>query len=199
MTKFEIYSLILCIIVFIILVSVFSFMLAIIIKQGLQHIKAGLEDQAILKEFNNSTKKKGKFSKVFDKIVNGLICLICGLFFLSSVYINCTQNVYFDNAPTFRVVLTSSMETKNENNDYLFDNDINNQISSFDLIATYKIPKEEDLKLYDIVVYEVDGIMVIHRIVGIEEPNAQHPNERYFFYRAMLWARLTVSQFVIRN
>ena len=180
MTKFEIYSLILCIIVFIILVSVFSFMLAIIIKQGLQHIKAGLEDQAILKEFNNSTKKKGKFSKVFDNIVNGLICLIFGLFFLSSIYINCTQNVYFDNAPTFRVVLTSSMETKNENNDYLFDNDINNQISSFDLIAPYKIPKEEDLKLYDIVVYEVDGIMVIHRIVGIEEPNAQHPNERYF-------------------
>ncbi len=180
MTKFEIYSLILCMVVFVLLVGVFSFMLSIIIKQGLKHIKAGLEDEEIIKEFDNGTKKKGKFSKVLDTIVNSLICLFFGVIFLSSLYINCTQNVYFDNVPTYRVVLTSSMESKNKSNKYLFDNNINNQIGSFDLIATYKIPKEEDLKLYDIVLYEVDGILVVHRIVGIEEPNAQHPNERHF-------------------
>ena len=180
MTKFEIYSLILCLIVFVMLVGTFSYMLTIIIKHALKHIKVGLEDEDILKEFNNSTKKKSKFSTIFDKIVNVLICIFFGAIFLSSLYVNCTQNVYFDNAPTFRVVLTSSMESKNEKNKYLFDNNINNQLGSFDLIATYKIPKEENLKLYDIVVYEVDGILVVHRIVGIEEANAQHPNERYF-------------------
>ena len=42
------------------------------------------------------------------------------------------------------------------------------------------LPKEEDLKLYDIVVYKQDDIYVVHRIVGIEEPNEKHPNERYF-------------------
>ena len=179
MTEFEIYSLILCLIVFITLVSLLVYLLTIIIKLSLKHIKAGLEDKEILKEFNNP-KKQGKISKVVNITTNILFCLFFGAIFLSSLFINCTQNVYFDDMPTYRVVLTSSMETKNKKNKYLFENDINNQISSFDLIATYKIPNEEDLKLYDVVVYEVDGILIVHRIVGIEEPNNSHPNERHF-------------------
>ena len=181
MTKFELYSLILCIIVFIMLVGVFSYMLAILVKQNIKQVKAGLDDESILVEFNKEkNKKNGKCSKVFNAILNTILCVVFGVFFLSSIYINCTQNVYFDNVPTYRVVLTSSMEEKNEKNTYLTQNNLNNQISAFDLIATYKIPKEEDLKLYDIVVYEVDGILVVHRIVGIEEPNEKHPNERHF-------------------
>ncbi len=179
MTKFEIYSLILCLIVFVMLVGVFSYMLIVLIKQTLKHIRAGLEDERIIKEFNN-TKAPSKFSKVFGTTVNILLCVILGVIFISSLYINYTQNYYFDNVPTFRVVLTSSMETKNENNTYLVENRLNNQISAFDLIITYKIPKEEDLKLYDIVVYEVDDTLVVHRIVGIEEPNSSHPDEKYF-------------------
>ena len=48
------------------------------------------------------------------------------------------------------------------------------------MIATHSLPKEEDLKLYDIVVYEVDDMLIVHRIVGIEEPNQEHPGNRYF-------------------
>jgi hypothetical protein len=50
----------------------------------------------------------------------------------------------------------------------------------YDLLFTYKAPAEEELELYDIVVYEVDGNMVLHRIIGIEEPNEYHPDKRYF-------------------
>ena len=181
MTKFEIYSLILCLIVLVILVSVFSYMLTIMIKQSLKQIKAGLEDEEIISKFNSDTSKKhSKLSKTFNAILTVLLCAFFGVIFVSSLYINCTQNTFFDNFPTYRVVLTSSMESKNENNTYLLENNLDNQISAFDLIATYKIPNEEDLKLYDIVVYEVDGILVVHRIVGIEEPNKYHPNERHF-------------------
>lgn len=181
MSKFEIYSLILCIIVFIMLVGVFSYLLTFIVKLGLKHIRAGLDDEDILKEFNSDcTVKQSRFSKVFNGIVNFTLCLVIGAIFLSSFYIACTQNVYTENVPTYRVVLTSSMENKNEENEYLFENNLNNQLSAFDLITTYKIPKEEDLKLYDIVVYEVDGVLIVHRIVGIEEPNQYHPNERHF-------------------
>ena len=181
MSEFEIYSLILCLIVFVLLTAVFSYLLKIILQQALQHIRAGLEDEDIVKEFNTSSEKKqSKFAKIFDGICNGLLCVFFAVIFLSSLLINCTQNVYFDNVPTYRVVLTSSMEKKNEKNQYLFDNHLDNQISAFDLIATYKLPKEEDLKIYDIILYEMDGILVVHRIVNIEEPNASHPNERYF-------------------
>ena len=50
----------------------------------------------------------------------------------------------------------------------------------FDLIVTHAPPAEFDLKLYDIVIYEYDGVHIIHRIVGIEEPNEVHPNSRIF-------------------
>ena len=42
------------------------------------------------------------------------------------------------------------------------------------------LPAEDKLELYDVVVYKQDDMYVIHRIVGIEEPNEQHPNERHF-------------------
>ena len=181
MSKFEIYSLILCLVVFVLLVAVFSYLLYIIVKQGLAQIKAGLEDESILKEYNsNSTQNKSKLTVIIEKIFNVLICLVLGVVFLFSLYINCTQSVCFEGVATYRVVMTSSMETKNKDNKYLFTNDINDQISAFDLIAIYKMPAEEDLQLYDIVVYDIDGVMVVHRIVGIEEPNDKHPNERHF-------------------
>ena len=99
--------------------------------------------------------------------------------FIFSTYVNCQQNSTFDNIPTLKVVNSASMSVKHEDNKYLVENDLNDQFQTFDLILTYKLPKEEDLELYDIVVYEVDEILVIHRIVGIEEPNEQH-SERYF-------------------
>ena len=36
------------------------------------------------------------------------------------------------------------------------------------------------MELYDIVVYQQRDDLVIHRIVGIEEPNEKHPDCRYF-------------------
>jgi hypothetical protein len=84
------------------------------------------------------------------------------------------------NIPTLRVVYSDSMSKKHADNKYLVDNDLNNQFSRFDLIVTYQLPKEEDLKLYDIVVYEVEDVLLIHRIVGIEEPNEKHPDHRLF-------------------
>ena len=96
------------------------------------------------------------------------------------MFFSCTENTYHENFPTVKVVQTASMEKKNPKNTYLFTNNLNNQISTFDLILTYQVPDEMDLQIYDIVVYEVDEILLVHRIVNIEEPNEKHPNERWF-------------------
>ena len=178
MQTFEIYTLILCLIVFTLLTTLSVVVITIIAKQTIKLIKLGAEDEKIIDQ--EKKKKNTKASKTFDYIVTGLLSLIFLFFFCSSLYINCTQNTYFENTPTYKVVKTASMSTKNEKNTYLFKNNLNNQIQAFDLIATYKLPAEKDLKLYDIVVYELDGVLLVHRIVQIEEPNASHPNERYF-------------------
>lgn len=181
MTQYEIYSLILCVVVFVLLVSVSVVCVVTLTKMHLKLIRLGSEDYKIIKEHEIQKRKKfNKVSKVIDYIVTAFLCVVFFTLFAGSLYINCTQNSYFENVPTYRVVMTGSMAKKHKDNDYLTKNHLDNQIQTFDLIATYKIPPQEELKLYDIIVYEVDDMLLVHRIVGIEEPNAKHPNDYYF-------------------
>ena len=82
-----------------------------------------------------------------------------------------------------RVVLSGSMSYKLESNEYLDENGLDDQFDTFDLIITHELPGEFELELYDIVVYELKGELVVHRIVGIEEPNEKHPEHRLFELR----------------
>lgn len=179
MTAYETYVFILCLIVFSLFTLLFSFVIATIMKQKLKLIKHGLEDEEIKKEKD----KKAKTSKVTTIFVNAVSLLVCVALlasFVFSVYLNFTKDKAPNGIPSLKVVKTSSMATKNKNNTYLFKNDLNDQIQTFDLIVTHHLPKEEDLKLYDIVVYKRDDTFVIHRIIGIEEPNDKHPDCRHF-------------------
>ena len=178
MTSFEIYSLIICLIVYVLLAGLGIFMLITVLNLTLKLIRSGANDKEILDEYEKSQGKQKR--SVFDWIFSGLLIFVVLVVFVFSAYVGCTKNVYFESTPTFKVVNSSSMSFKNEKNQYLFDNELDNQFNTFDLILTYELPKEEDLKLYDIVIYEIDGILVIHRIVRIEEPNERHPNERWF-------------------
>ena len=181
MTQYEVYVFILCLIVFILLTTLSIVCITLITKMYLRLVRGGLEDEKLIIEHEKERiRKANKFSKAVDIAIAVFLCAILIFMFSGSIYINCTQNVYFDNVPTYRVVKTGSMAKKNKKNTYLVENGLDNQIQTFDLIATYKIPKEEDLKLYDIVVYEYDDMLIVHRIVGIEEPNEFH-EERLFF------------------
>ncbi len=178
MTPFEMYTLVVCLIVYVLLVSVGAFVVRTVYKLSMKLIKSGADDEELIKEYEKQKNKKKNC--VLDCVVSGVLCLALLAVFAFSIYVSCAENTYFEEIPTFKVVNSSSMAKKNEKNTYLFENDLNNQFSTFDLILTYKLPKEEELKLYDIVVYEIDDILVVHRIVGIEEPNERHPDERWF-------------------
>ena len=43
------------------------------------------------------------------------------------------------------------------------------------------LPKEEEIKLYDVVVYETQGQMVLHRIVEIKDADEEYNVKRYIF------------------
>lgn len=181
MTPYEIYIFILCLIVFILLTTLSIVCITLICKMYLKLVRVGAEDEKLIEEDRKlKLKKRNLASKIIDYALTLILLAAFAFVFTGSVYINCTQNVYFQDVPTYRVVKTGSMAKIHNNNSYLKDLGIDNQIQTFDLIATYQLPKEEDLKLYDIVVYEVDEMLIVHRIVGIEEPNEKHPNERYF-------------------
>lgn len=182
MTDYEIYVFLLCLIVFIVLTTLSVVCLSIITKLTLRLIRGGLEDASILKEHEKSLKhkKRTKYAKLADVIFSGVICLVFVVMLAGALIIRGTENTCCGAIPTYRVVLTGSMAEKNDKNLYLWENKLDNQIQTFDLVRTEQLPGEMELKLYDIVVYEVDNVLLIHRIVGIEEPNERHPDCRFF-------------------
>lgn len=179
MSQYDIYVFILCLLVFVMLAGLSSVMLTCIVKSSMRLIRLGADDEKIKGEYFKELKRK-RCGKVIDYVVSTLLCAILIGFFGFSVFVNIRKDSYFENIPTLRVVNTASMATKHEKNTYLTANGLNDQFNAFDMILTYKLPPMDELELYQIVVYEVDGVLIVHRIVGIEEPNQAHPNERYF-------------------
>ncbi|MBE6878284.1 MAG: hypothetical protein E7488_03845 [Ruminococcaceae bacterium] len=183
MTGYELYVFILCLIVFIMLTALSVVCVTIIARLSLRLINAGLEDENILKEHRKEQKNKKlkKYLKFADYAFSGIICLLFVAMFLFSVAIRCDSFDFCDALPSFHVVRSNSMETKNHKNAYLFTNQLDDQIQMFDLVRIEKLPDERSIELYDIVVYQHEGTSIMHRIVEIEESNEFHPGCRYFY------------------
>lgn len=180
MDSFDIYVFVLCFIVFASLTALFSFLIVSLIKLTERLVRAGVEDERITNEYNSVQKKKtGCLSGVVDKVVSIFLCCILFAFFIFSVYVNFSGAPASDSIPTLSVVQSSSMSYKNEKNTYLHYYGLDDQFQTFDLVLLYKLPPVEELELYDIVSYDINGVPVIHRIVGIEPPNEKH--SEYFF------------------
>lgn len=181
MTNYEIYTFFLCLIVFILLTVLFVTMLAYIVRLLLRIIRNGLDDEKIRIEY---AKEESKGSKIIDGIAKWfsiILSFVFILFSLSATAISCSTDYPVGDVPTLKVVSSASMSEKHKKNKYLFENDLNDQFQTFDIIFVYQLPKEEEIELYDIIIYEVEeGILLSHRVVKIEEPNENHPDCRWF-------------------
>ena len=180
MTNYEIYVFSLCAIVFTLLVAMFSYLIYSITKQELELIGAGLRDEKIQAEYEKRSSSGYRVAIWASRALSVLLCLAFAAVFAGALYIRANDDRPANGIPSIKVVKSSSMAEKNEKNKYLVENKLNNQIQMFDLVLCRHLPAEENLKLYDIVVYKKGDTYVIHRIVGIEEPNEKHPNERHF-------------------
>ncbi|MCD8040550.1 MAG: S24/S26 family peptidase [Clostridia bacterium] len=180
MTEYEIYVLILCLIVFVLLVALSAVCLTAITKMYTRLIRCGEEDEKLIKEYEKLNGGCSKAGDVIAMVFNVFICIIFVIALGFSIYINNQDESVSYTVPTYRVVKSDSMSEKYSGNTYLYDNGLDDQFETFDILLTYKMPDEFDLQLYDIVVYEFRGELVIHRIVGIEEPNEDHPDSRLF-------------------
>ena len=186
MTGYEIYVLILCFIVFTLLTAMFTYLISSMTKMEIELIRCGRRDEAIKKEIQKELNKNKNFNRAlywFTRAVSLILCVVLLAIFVFAIYVRTTEDKAANGIPSIKVVKSESMSEKYKGNKYLFSNDLNDQFSMFDLIVCRHMPAEEDLELYDIVVYKLEDTYIIHRIVGIEEPNASHPNERYFLFQ----------------
>ena len=179
MTDYEIYVFILCLIVFVMLTSFLTYLLVCLTKQHLKMIRHGLEDTKIRREYRK-TAPISRIGAFVSTLLSVVICLALCAVFAFSIYLKATEDRAANGTPALHVVKSDSMSYKAEENTYLTENGLDDQLQTFDLIVTRALPDEKDLQLYDIVVYEIDGAHIIHRIVEIEERNSYHPDQRWF-------------------
>ena len=175
MSSFDIYVFILCLIVFAALTALFSFLIASIIRLTERLVRSGTEDERILNEYQKTQKVKGScLPAVLDRVMSVILCGTLFVAFGFSLYVRFSGEAISETVPMLGVVKSSSMSDKHPANTYLTENGLIDQFDTFDIVLLYKLPEEQELKLYDIVLYEVNGTPVIHRIVGIEPPNEMH-------------------------
>lgn len=183
MTAYDVYVFFLCLVVFTLLTALFAVLLTKLIRYYIKLVKCGAEDENIKTEYAKAKQQNSRGSKALGCICATVVFVVTAVIFVLfavSAFMSAKTNAPVADIPMLKVVKSNSMACKNANNDYLFDNNLNNQIQTFDLIVLHKLPKQEELKQYDIVAYERDGNLILHRIVNIEEPNAEHPQQRYF-------------------
>lgn len=182
MTSFDIYVLFLCVVVFAMFTVLFTFMLVTMVRNYIKLARLGAEDENIRIEYEKKQEEKPK-SKLLGCICSVFIfAIMAGVFvaFAVSMIVEVRNNSQVGNIPAIKVVKSSSMASKYPDNAYLFKNNLDDQINTFDLVVLEKLPEEDALEQYDIVAYERDGNLILHRIVNIEEPNEKHPEKRYF-------------------
>lgn len=182
MAGYEWYVFFLCLIVFTVFTVLFTYMIYSIMQMQLKLMQHGHSDEEITKEYE---KEKNTHPAVTwtVRILSGLICLAFGVAFAFSLWLNATEDRPANGIPSIKVVKSESMATKHSENGYLVEHGLDNQLQMFDIVVCHHMPAEEDLQLYDIVVYENAGNYIVHRIIGIEEPNEKHPDERHFLLK----------------
>lgn len=181
MSHFELYIFALCLIVFILLTTTFTAFVVCLVRMYLKMTHAGVNDEKIKKEFlKEQGKKPSIFGQIIDKGVLVLSCAILFMMFAFGAFVSAGEGKRVGHMPALNVVQSGSMSYVNKNNKYVKPGHADNQMQMFDLIFISKLPKEEELRVNDVVVYETNGVLVIHRIVGIEAPNEKHPDETYF-------------------
>ena len=182
MAAFDVYVFAVCAIVFVLLTAALGYGVVHITKLTVKLIKTGAEDKKIKTEYDKYVKnRKGNCAlSCVDRAVSLCLFVIVLAVFIFALTTNIKASEKVGDTPVFQVVQSGSMSFKSEYNEKVYGNDeINNQLQVFDVIVVHQLPAEYDLKLYDIVVYEIQGTLLAHRIVGIEEPNEEH-SERYF-------------------
>ena len=158
MSGLDIYILILCVIVFSLLTAVSVVMITYFVKSSTKMIKHGLEDE---KTEYYKAQKENRFVGILANVLSFVIFAALLLAFLLSLGVKLCSDSIKCCLPVPQIVLSDSMAYKHEENTYLTENGLDDQFAAFDLIFTRELPGEFELELYDIVVYEYYGDLII--------------------------------------
>lgn len=183
LSEFDFYVFMVCFVAFIATFVVLSILLFFIIRQELKAIKFGMIDEQLVREHMDGL-DKGFRPWTIVYLVFSVLTILAVILLAWTFTVRFRDPKVVGPGSVPRVVLSDSMSEKRDTNTYLEENGLDDQFDTFDLIFTEELPGEFELELYDIVVYKYkDETYIVHRIIGIEEPNENHPDHRLFQLR----------------
>ena len=173
MPKQELVSLIITILGVGIFAVLFVFLYSKFVKIQVSEVFSGKEDSVlltnILKKDEEKLKKNQKHNKIIKWVVYAVLLVIIVPFLIMSIISIKNNGVVMIGGRSIMVVASGSMSYKNEVNDYLIENNLNDQFDTYDIIVIKQVNDASELELYDTVAYYNGTENIIHRIVNINE------------------------------
>lgn len=179
MSNIEILSLLVTALCLISFCLVFTFLFRHYYLSNIDDVNKGRADVEVIElEKENFKKRKGKYykaKKIAGKTVGYTLFALVLVLFAGSLYAR-----FFNNNLTFGdtglvVISSGSMSQKNEANDYLFENDLNNQFNTYDIIGISAYKSVEEVKQYDVIAYKnEEGTIIVHRVIEVKEVNGEN-------------------------
>lgn len=131
-------------------------------------------------------KKKSRSNwNILGNSILAVLFVIMVVGFIFAMIIKGSNQAISIKGVTYYVIETGSMEEVNQNNDYLInptsDNEyINTRINQYSLVGIEDYTDVSQLEVYDIVAFEMDGKVVVHRLLAI---NHQEDGSYTFTFR----------------
>ncbi|MDY4788830.1 MAG: hypothetical protein SO253_05985 [Bacilli bacterium] len=148
-------------------------------------ITAAMDDELVKKQIEIDYKKYNKKERNYSfynyylkrkahqrrcNVFATIFAAVLYIFFLAvlvaAIAIRVNGDQLFINGSSYLVIKTDSMETVNPKNDYISANNLNDRIYQYSLIT---IKQKEEIELYDIVAFKIDDVIIVHRVVEINE------------------------------
>lgn len=181
MDSLEIISLIVTIIGTFSFSTIFTILYRSYSMSMISEINIGKHDIEIIDEViyerKDSVRRRKLILKSVKEVLFYLTLLIIIPLFIFSLINKFSGNKLMIGNKTIMVVMSGSMSEKNEANDYLVNENLNNQFNTYDIIILSKVDPDT-LKVNDVIAFRNDkGINVIHRIrKRVYEPNDDGEN-----------------------
>ena len=161
--------------------AIFTILYVAYSNATIKEINTGIKDVELIHEViyerQEKVKKRKEVLKVVKDVAFFLTLAIVVPIFIFSVINKITKNTTMLGDSGIIVVASGSMSEKNKANSYIFENNLNNQFDTYDIITISKVKKKSDIKPYDVIAFydKEDGRTIIHRIREIRyEADGMH-------------------------
>lgn len=127
------------------------------------------EPQTFL-EYKDNKRQNRHFNSIALNIVDWVISIFCIAVVSFAIVLRYQGQQLFIGDVSLFVVETGSMATINNNNDYIYENDLDgDQIPEKSLITIRRLQDEDEMELYQIYAFQVEDETIIHRLISIDE------------------------------